>query len=255
MLGAIVGLQIAAVTILAWLGFRRDKWIFIPAIITGLLLIIQVSLGGIHVLNELPRWTGVIHTAVAMAILGLLAVLVTSSHDDLRQSNLRISHLLSDTAATSWATIGSAATYLLLLTGSLVTRTGSSLACPGFPLCGLETISEQIRPFVAIQMVHRMAALIVAITIAIIVWYIVKDARYDRLFRRLANLLLVLLIAQIALGIINIYLALPMWSRVLHFGVASSIWALITIIAISFNLGRTNVRTQQNSELVSAQTI
>ena len=104
-------------------------------------------------------------------------------------------------------------------------------------------------------MIHRFTALIVSITIVIVVWYIIKNAKNDRIFQGLANLLLALLVTQIGLGIINIYLDLPMWSRVLHLGVASSMWAVMVIIAVSFNLGKTNVRRQHISSLISAETI
>lgn len=230
--GGIVGLQIAALAVLSWVAYRRDKWIFRPSVAAGVLLIVQVSLGGIHVLNELPRWTGLIHTAVALAIAGLLAVVVTVTQPSLRALSGRL-HLAPGAANLSVAAIASAAaTYVLLLTGSLVTRTGSSLACPSFPLCGLESISDQLRPFVTVQIIHRIVAIAVAFFIGLILWRLVRQFREDSALRLLCSSIGALILIQFGLGIINVLLALPIWSRVLHLGVGASIWVLIVILAV-----------------------
>ncbi|MFZ0548944.1 MAG: COX15/CtaA family protein, partial [Candidatus Promineifilaceae bacterium] len=73
LLGGIVSLQIVAIIFLSWRHYRNNKLIWRTAVATGLVLIVQVSLGGLHVLNELPSWTGLVHTAVAMGVAGLLA--------------------------------------------------------------------------------------------------------------------------------------------------------------------------------------
>ena len=167
LVGGLVGIQIGTLSVLAIIIYRNEKWILRPAVLVGFLLLIQVSLGGIHVLNELPLWSGLVHTAVAMAIVGLLATIVAATQPRFQDlGNLKID-LLFNTAYPYYLTIGTVATYLLLLTGSLVTRTGSSLACPSFPHCGLAEISEQLQPFVTIQMIHRFTAFIVAATILI----------------------------------------------------------------------------------------
>jgi heme A synthase len=230
--GAIVGLQIAALAALSWVAYRRDKWIFRPSIAAGLVLIVQVSLGGIHVLNELPRWTGLIHTGVALAIAGLLAIVVAVTQPSLRALTRRLYSAPGVTDLSAAAIAAALATYVLLLTGSLVTRTGSSLACPSFPLCGLESVSEQLRPFVTIQLVHRIVAVTVAFFIGLILWRLTRQLPDDIVLRRLAISIAVLLLVQFGLGIVNVFLALPIWSRVLHLGVGASIWALMVILAV-----------------------
>jgi heme A synthase len=230
--GGIVGLQIAALAILSWVGYRRDKWIFRPSIIAGVVLLFQVSLGGFHVLNELPQWTGLIHTGVALAIAGLLAIVVAATQPSLRAMSGRFHAAPDESDMSAEAVVAATATYMLLLTGSLVTRTGSSLACPDFPLCGLESISEQLRPFVTIQLIHRIAAIAVALFISLILWRLARRHRHDIGVRRLVISIGVLLIIQFGLGISNILLVLPIWSRVLHLGVGASIWVLMVILAV-----------------------
>ncbi len=235
LLGGVVGLQIVGLSILAWTDFRNDKWIFRPAVLVIVVLILQVSLGGLHVLNELPRWTGLVHTGVAMAIAGLLAVLVAATQPALQDLRRELPDLYSKTTLTNWSIVGAAATYLLLLTGSLVTRTGSSLACPTFPNCGLADIPEQLQPYVTIQLIHRFSAFTVAFAIILTVWFVLRFARQKSSLRVIAYSLIGLLIAQFGLGISNVLLALPMWSRVLHLGAGGSIWALMVILAVALN--------------------
>ena len=66
--GGVVVLQVGALIWLAWRHFRSDRWIFRPAAAMLVVISLQVVLGGIHVLYELPRWTGWIHTGVAMLV-------------------------------------------------------------------------------------------------------------------------------------------------------------------------------------------
>ncbi len=241
LLGGIVGLQIAAIIFLAWRHYRSSKLIWWTAVATGVVLIIQVSLGGLHVLNELPRWTGLIHTGVAMAIAGLLATLVAVTNPNLIHFARERVTLFGHTRLKLGAVIGAAATYALLLTGSLVTRTGASLACPSFPQCGSANIPEPLQGLVTIQLIHRFTAFSVAAIILLIVWQLLKHGSSSNTARWIAVGLASLLLIQFGLGISNVLFELPIWSRVLHLGTGGSIWVLTLILAVTLNRKRTQI--------------
>jgi heme A synthase len=246
--GAVVVLQVAGLIILSWRWYRPDKWIFRTAILAIIVLGIQVVLGGIHVIYELPRWTGWIHTGVAMLVAGTIAIWVAVTQTSTRDLGSRTAELLRGTRLPLWTSIAAAATYILLLTGSLVTRSGASLVCPSFPACGLESVPENLLPIVTIQLVHRFAAFTVAIAIALMLYFLLKESRRDQGLRRVTWLLLALLGLQFALGISNVLLALPMWSRVLHLGTGATIWVFMVILSVTLNRGENQ---QINSALNS----
>jgi heme A synthase len=236
--GAIVGIQIAALTWLAIKDHKNEKWIIRPAIVAAVLLIIQVLLGGLHVLNELPSWTGLIHTGVATAIVGFLAIIVTISQPALSSLSARVDHYFDLRKMRLWTLLGAGSAYLLILTGSLVTRTGASLACPSFPLCGISDIPDNLRYLTSIQMFHRIVALIVLLVASYLIYLLLRHGAAEPQLRIISYTLIALFIIQIALGISNVLLSLPLWSRILHLGIATSIWAVLVILAVLFQQPR-----------------
>jgi heme A synthase len=232
LVAGVVGLQVLGLVILAWRHFRHDGWVFVPAMAAGAFLLLQVWLGGSHVLNELPVWTGFVHTAVAMLIAGLVAVPLAVSHPTLRRMEKRAAELLPLPRLSLWATITVVATFALLVTGSLVTRSGASLACPAFPHCGFVTVPDYLRYLVTLQMIHRYTAFAVAAAVVLLVYYLLRYGRGDVLLRRYAYLLLALVVIQFALGISNVLLALPLWSRILHLTIGGLIWVAVVMLAV-----------------------
>ncbi len=234
LLGGVAGIQIAGLTWLAYKNHKNEKWIWRPAITTAVLLIIQVVLGGLHVLNELPRWTGLVHTGVAMAIVGFLALLVTVSQPKLIALSGRVDRSFDLKKMQRWTLISAGFAYLLILSGSLVTRTGASLACPSFPLCGIGEVPDSLQNLVTIQMVHRIIALIVLIVVSYLLFNILRNGHGEKTLHSLSYVLIALLLVQVGLGISNVLLSLPLWSRILHLGAATSIWAVLIIFTVIF---------------------
>jgi heme A synthase len=235
--GAAVALQIGALIILSWRWYRPDKWIFRTAIFATIVLTIQVVLGGIHVIYELPRWTGWIHTGVAMLVAGSVAVWLAVTNRSTRALGSRTAKLLEGTNLQLWTAIAAGASFVLLLTGSLVTRTGASLVCPSFPNCGLPVVPSNLQTIVTIQMVHRFAAFTVAFATALVLWNLLKKSPHDRGLRRVSWTLIALFAFQFFLGISNVLLHLPMWSRVLHLGTGATIWVFMVILSVTLIRG------------------
>jgi heme A synthase len=235
--GGAVVIQVAALIVLSWRWFKPDKWIYRTAIFTSVVLTIQVVLGGVHVIYELPRWTGWIHTGVAMMVAGAVAVWVAVSRDETRRLGARTAALFKDTHLPLWTTVAAGASYVLMLTGSLVTRTGASLVCPNFPACGLETVPDNLQTIVLIQMLHRFSAFVVAFAIILTLWHLLRASGRDRGIQTAAWTLIGLLVLQFGLGVSNVLLALPMWSRVLHLGTAATIWVFLVILSVTLTRG------------------
>jgi heme A synthase len=225
LLGAATSLQIILVALFAWRNYRDQPWVFRPAILAVALLGLQIALGGLHVIFEIPPATGWIHTGVAMMIVGLIAVVVGGTQPALQP--LRKAAILHNRPFMTWLSVTTLATYFLLLTGSYVTRSGASLACPSFPFCG--TNAPAIRRLIDIQMLHRFTAYSVAILAVVLVIWLIAGQK-DQALKRYALVVGVLLLAQLGLGASNVLLRLPMWSRVLHLAVAATFWASLAVL-------------------------
>jgi heme A synthase len=219
--GAATSAQILLLGLLAWRRYREKPWIFRPAVLAVGLLVIQIGLGGLHVILEIPPETGLLHTGIAMLIVGLLSVVVAMSSDRRRESSS------GDRRFRRFISIAAVATYVLLMTGSYVTRTGASLACPSFPLCGRD--DPALRRLIDIQMLHRLAAFAVAILVVGIIIRLLRDSAAP-IIRRYSRGLGILILIQFGLGISNILLRLPMWSRVLHLTIAATIWSVVVML-------------------------
>jgi heme A synthase len=86
-------------------------------------------------------------------------------------------------------------------------------------------------------MTHRIAAFVVASAIILTLWYLLRASGHDRGIRNVALVLIALLGLQFGLGISNVLLALPMWSRVLHLGTAATIWVFLVILSMTLARG------------------
>ena len=131
--------------------------------------------------------------------------------------------------------------------GGWVTSNYAALACPDFPTCHGElwppmdwvhgfNIAQSIGPNylggqlesdgrVAIQMAHRIGALIVLLVGAGLIW------RLTRIGSGLAGWLGVALGVQIALGILNVVLVLPLAVATAH----NAVGALVLLVAVTVN--------------------
>ncbi|MFQ5401619.1 MAG: heme A synthase [Anaerolineae bacterium] len=239
--GGAVVIQVVALIVLAFRHYRHERWIYRTAQIMAVVLTIQVALGGIHVIFELPRWTGWIHTGVAMLVAALVATWAGLTQPGLQEMGRRTAAYLRETRLLLWVSIATVATYLLLLTGSLVTRTGASLVCPSFPYCGLPFVPENLKLIVYIQMTHRLTAFVVAFTITLVLWHLLKAGRRDSGLRKFGLALAGLITLQFSLGMINVWFAIPMWSRVLHLGTAGTIWVVMVMLWVTLKRGQSDL--------------
>ena len=96
---------------------------------------------------------------------------------------------------------------------------------------------SNLQTIVLIQMVHRLSAFVVAFAIVLTLWHLLRASGRDRGIQLVSWILIGLLTLQFALGISNVLLALPMWSRVLHLGTAATIWIFLVILSTTLTRG------------------
>jgi heme A synthase len=123
-----------------------------------------------------------------------------------------------------------AAVFVLMTLGNVVSATGSGLACPDWPLCH-GSVLPPLRPDVLVEYSHRLAALAASILIvatAVATWLGTRVAG----LRRLACLLPLLLVGQIALGAITVLLKLPHLISTAHLVNALLILAGLIVLAL-----------------------
>jgi cytochrome c oxidase assembly protein subunit 15 len=145
--------------------------------------------------------------------------------------------------ARTWITTGLAVLIMQIALGGWTSANYSALACPDFPTCQGELWPESnfqegfmlwreigvdyeggildLPSRVAIQMAHRIGALITFVLLGMLA---IKLARTPT-SQRIALVLGLLLIAQVILGVLNIILYLPLSTAVAHNGIAGLLLA------------------------------
>jgi heme A synthase len=121
------------------------------------------------------------------------------------------------------------ATFVLLVIGGLVHATGSSLACPDWPLC-YGQFFPKMEGGILYEHGHRLAALGVAILTALTM-VLVFRARADRAPRRLAALAVALVVVQALLGGITVILKLPLLVSSSHLATSMAFFTVVLVLA------------------------
>jgi len=152
-------------------GFAGPGGLLRPALLAAGLLVLQVLLGGITVLLNLPSPVTVLHLGTAMALLATL--IVAAVRAGWLGGERAGAPGAADRAAAQgagkvyrMALGGAVLAYLVVLLGALVANTGApvsgapsaaALACQGFPLCNGSLVPRG-GSLVHIQWTHRLLA-------------------------------------------------------------------------------------------------
>lgn len=192
------------------------------------LVVAQGALGAVTVGYKLPWFVSTGHLLLGMSYFATLIYTVFRTRPAPGAEQLarhaRRSRELG--GARRWIAIACGAVFVQLLLGALVRHLGAAMVCLGMPSC---TMSGAWWPDAWVQdlhMIHRGFGVIVAIvtTIAAVKVYH-RTASWPAL-RRLALIAPVLVVAQVALGVLTVMSMRAVPLAVGHFAGAAGLWAL-----------------------------
>lgn len=243
---AIVSLMVVAIGIIAWRSHRADRRVALPAFAAVGFLIVQIVLGAITVVLELPPTVVALHLGTALVLFACLLIVTTN----VWQTPVR----LADSRVSSLAIVLTLAIFGVIVLGSLVTASSASLACLDWPLCQGQIVPALRDPFVAIHVTHRFAVFasgILLLALAVEAWRIRMQS--PRTWR-IVLVLLFVFGAQVTVGALAVLLRLPIAVRALHLGIAALVWATSIVLvtrlmsAGSKSLLRRDMRMAQNAK-------
>jgi heme A synthase len=124
-----------------------------------------------------------------------------------------------------------AATWLLLLVGCLVHGTGSSLACPDWPLC-FGSAFPKMENGVQYEHTHRLVATAVGILTIVLAITLHRRRGEDPQAALLGYAAVGLVCFQGILGGVTVLLRLPILVTLMHLGTSMAFFCLTTVIAL-----------------------
>jgi cytochrome c oxidase assembly protein subunit 15 len=224
-----------------------------PVLIATLLLILLFLQG------LLGKWTVTLHLhplVVMSHLLGGLALLSLLWWLLLRLKPFHIpTYTPSEKTLRPWAMLALLLILLQISLGAWTSANYAAFVCPDFPLCQGQwwppmdfspafhlgfnwqqnyeggVLSTAART--AIQMSHRLGALITTSYLACLLYKLLR-IRHRSVLRAIGLIILLLLIMQIGLGVLNVLWALPLWIAMAHNAVAALL--LLTLITLNVYL-------------------
>jgi heme A synthase len=121
------------------------------------------------------------------------------------------------------------ATFALLIIGGLVHATGSSLACPDWPLCYGQAF-PRMEGGILFEHGHRLAALAVVVLVVALAVQVFR-VRPERSLRLLSAAAVGLVAAQAALGAVTVVYGLPVLVSSSHLAVSMAFFAVVIYLA------------------------
>jgi heme A synthase len=206
-------------------GFA-DRGLVRLAIVSAVLLIVQVLVGAITVWLELPTGTVVLHLVLASTLLAALLIAGLRARPHARPLVVE----RQDVTYPRWALATAALGFILLLFGALVANTGAAPLCQGFPLC-----NGQLFPrgggLVHLHWVHRLLAyaMVIVAVVAVVTSF---RQRAPASVSSWALVALILVIGQIWVAAEMVILHLPHNLRGLHLAVGAALWMALVVWAV-----------------------
>ena len=231
---SIVGFIFLGTTFFTFKTERRNPLVFWLAFTAGVLLVVQIILGGITVKKELPAEITAAHLGTAMAFMGVL--IVTAIISLMRSRGLRAFPSVTGSTFTRLALASAAMAYVTLVLGSYISGTDASLACSGWPLCN-GSIVPGGDSAVGLHFLHRLVAGVLGIMLVALTYIAFEERRRQPLLLAVASFTLVAYVAQALIGAANIWTELAAGVVVAHLSLAALLWCtLVAITGLSYYL-------------------
>jgi heme A synthase len=231
---SIVGFIFLGVTYFTFKTERKNPLVFWLAFSAGVLLVVQIILGGITVVNELPPEVTAAHLGTAMAFMAVL--IVTAIISVMRGRGLRAFPDVTGSTFTRLAMLSAATAYVTLVLGSYISGTDASLACSGWPLCN-GSLTPGGDSAVGLHYLHRLVAGVLGVMLAGLVYVAFEERRRQPMLLALTGATLVAYVAQALIGAANIWTELAAGVVVAHLTFAAVLWcALVAISGLSYYL-------------------
>src|SRR4030065_490690 len=246
-----LGLLIIRLTVLGWQLKKhvRRQQVLIPALVF-VLVFAQIILGILTVKLQHKPLISMLHLSTGLSVLGLLWWVVLREQRFWRPVKAASAAVLSRLRPR--ALIGLLLVIGQIVLGGWMSVNFAALACPDFPVCpgtfpppmnffdgfalwrdiGLdyEGVMLNLEASTAIHMAHRVGAFVTLLYVGWLALHTMRVGSRDHLCRS-GLLVLLLLLAQLALGIVNVLAHLPLAIAVAHHAVA----ALLMLSLITLN--------------------
>ncbi|MGJ0489582.1 signal recognition particle-docking protein FtsY [Methylobacter sp.] len=261
-LAAFLGIFIVLLALMSW----RQKQARLATVVTSwslvLLFGLQAALGLWIVKTQAMPIVVTGHLLLGMIIFWVLSWLYL-------RLNPLVSVSKSRTGPGNFARFAMLVLFLQIILGAWTSTNYAALACTGFPQCngywwpeadyqgalnlfnGLITGYSGVLSYdaqVAVHWLHRVGALVSFILLSLVMLSATSES-YPKPVRKAGLLLSLLLFVQIALGIVSVKLAMPLWVVVTHN--AFSALLMLPLIAISFYSRYTHAEAPQPSIVVA----
>ncbi|MGH2357952.1 MAG: heme o synthase [Candidatus Limnocylindria bacterium] len=221
--GPLVGAT-AVITVVS--ARRRDRALLVAAVLAGVLVLAQSLLGALVVVGGLAAQLVTAHLAMALALLAATIFIAE------RAVNGRLPASTGRAGPTALVAITAAMIFGQMLLGSLVTGRHAGLAYPDFPLMNGALLAAPGTAEQVLQLAHRALAVMIVGLVFAAAW-LVRRQTLEPGPRRLAGLMVVLVVFQVALGAANVWSRLSAAFVVPHLAVGAALWGVSVWLLVS----------------------
>ena len=220
--GVILGPLILLIGWLAWRAREHNPRMPLYGGVLFLLLLIQAVLGGVTVLDQNSPWSVALHLGTALLLLSVLCLILTRA----RPAFVRPAGSAGPLSVAVWlVAIGAMAS------AAMTTKSGAALACSTWPLCDGAFIPDLSDPAIRLNFSHRLLAL--GVGLGALALYLLCRGRPD--LGPLAALVLLLILAEIALGGLVVTWQVPLGAAILHQALGVLIFGALALLMVRAN--------------------
>lgn len=212
--------------------YRHIHWLTRPLLAAVLLLIVEVMLGAVTVLRETPPEIVAVHFATALTILALVLTAMVVAFVRYHQPTAGQLTFHSPFARLTLATL--LIVFVTLIGGALVTGSGSTYACGGWPLCNGELFPTT--PNGWIHMAHRFVVGLAGVLMVVLFLRAWRTQHTQTAILSAATLATVLFFAQALVGALKTTRGFPVFLLGLHVATAALAWTALVILTVLVGL-------------------
>jgi heme a synthase len=220
--GVILGPLVLLIGWLAWRARDHNPRMPVYAAALVVLLLIQAGLGGVTVLDQNSPWSVALHLGTALLLLTALCLIFART----RPALVRAAGGAGPLSVAIWLLALGA-----MVSAAMTTKSGASLACSTWPLCDGALLPDLSDPAIRLNFSHRLLAL--GVGFGALALYLTCRGRPE--LGPLAALVLLLTLAEIALGGLVVLWLVPLGTAILHQALGVLIFGAIALLMARAN--------------------